>query len=69
MRKDERKILGAILLPIYVLVIIMAMVLWFLIVVTHLDKRFPGHCIRRLCDFSEKFYNIFYGDTDGRNTQ
>lgn len=66
-RSDLQKLLGIILLPIYIVVILVAFVLWLLVVITHQEKRLFGRAVRRLGFFSEKFYYKYYGDVDERD--
>lgn len=62
-----RKLIGIILLPIYLVTILVTMIFCLLVIVTNLEKTFLGRGVEKLRLFSESFYYKFYGAIDERD--
>ena len=62
-----RKLIGIILLPIYLVTILVTMIFCLLVIITNLEKTFLGRVVEKLRLFSENFYYKFYGAIDERD--
>jgi hypothetical protein len=62
-----KKLLGAIVLPLYTLLSVLALILWCMVLFINQENKAVGRAVKSFGFMIERMYYRFYGDADERD--